>query len=96
MHYHANCHFSGVYYLSLDAPRCGSIFFRDPRVASRMMTYPASKQTPFTATEVRMPPEEGRLYGVPGGLEHGVEVNNSDSDRSSISCNVRASGPPSG
>ncbi|MEQ8955525.1 MAG: putative 2OG-Fe(II) oxygenase, partial [Gammaproteobacteria bacterium] len=34
IHYHANCHFSGIYYISLKAPECGSIFFRDPRVAS--------------------------------------------------------------
>ena len=90
VHYHANCYFSGVYYVSLDAPKCGSIFFRDPRTASRMMPFPATKQTPFTASEVRMPPEPGRLYIFPGWLEHGVEVNQSDSDRVSISFNVVA------
>ncbi|MBL6753384.1 MAG: hypothetical protein ISP89_03810 [Pseudomonadales bacterium] len=90
IHYHANCYFSGVYYISLDAPKCGSLFFRDPRTASRMMPFPATKQTPFTASEVRMPPEPGRLYIFPGWLEHGVEVNQSDSDRVGISCNVVA------
>ena len=25
IHYHPNCHFSGVYYVSLEAPDCGSI-----------------------------------------------------------------------
>jgi len=90
VHYHANCYFSGVYYVSLDAPQCGSIFFRDPRTASRMMPFPATKQTSFTASEVRMPPEPGRLYIFPGWLEHGVEVNQSDSDRVSISFNVVA------
>ncbi len=29
IHFHANCHFSGVYYVSLQAAKCGSIFFRD-------------------------------------------------------------------
>ncbi len=91
VHFHANCHFSGVYYLSLKAPECGSIYFRDPRVASRMMPYPATQQTGFTASEVRMPPEEGRLYIFPGWLEHGVEVNQSQQDRISISFNVLAS-----
>lgn len=91
VHYHANCHFSGVYYLSLDAPRCGNIFFRDPRVASRMLTYPVAQQNSFTATEVRMPAEVGRLYIFPGWLEHGVDTNNSDADRVSISFNVLAS-----
>ncbi|MEX0740845.1 MAG: TIGR02466 family protein [Pseudohongiella sp.] len=90
VHYHANCHFSGVYYVSLQAPDCGSIYFRDPRVASRMLTYPVDQATDFTTSEVRMRPEEGRLYVFPGWLEHGVEINHSDSDRVSISFNVLA------
>jgi len=90
IHYHANCHFSGVYYISLKAPECGSIFFRDPRVASRMLTYPAEKPTAFTTDEIRMRPEEGRMYVFPGWLEHGVEENRSDRDRVGISFNVLA------
>lgn len=90
VHFHANCHFSGVYYVSLKAPECGSIFFRDPRVASRMMTYPVDKATDFTAEEILMRPEEGRMYVFPGWLEHGVEENKSDRDRVSISFNVLA------
>lgn len=90
VHFHANCYFSGVYYISLDAPKCGSLFFRDPRTASRMMPYPTTKQTSFTATEIKMPPEPGRLYIFPGWLEHGVEINQSASDRVSISFNVTA------
>lgn len=90
IHYHANCHFSGIYYISLKAPECGSIFFRDPRVASRMMTFPATQPTEFTSEEVRMKPEEGRMYVFPGWLEHGVEENKSDQDRISIAFNVLA------
>ncbi len=94
VHYHANCHFSGVYYISLDAPDCGSIYFRDPRVASRMMTYPTSAPTEFTASELSMRAEEGRMYVFPGWLEHGVDVNRSKSDRVGISFNVLASPRP--
>ncbi len=90
IHYHANCHFSGIYYISLKAPECGSIFFRDPRVASRMMTYPATEPTEFTSSEIRMDPEEGRMYVFPGWLEHGVEENKSGEDRVSIAFNVLA------
>jgi len=90
IHYHANCYFSGVYYISLDAPKCGSLYFRDPRTASRIMPSPATKQTPFTGGDVRMLPDPGRLYICPGWLEHGVEVNQSDSDRVGISFNVVA------
>ena len=90
IHYHANCYFSGVYYISLKAPECGSIFFRDPRVASRMLTYPVTKESDFTAEEVLMDPEEGRMYIFPGWLEHGVEINESDQDRVSVAFNVFA------
>lgn len=90
VHYHANCHFSGVYYISLKAPECGSIYFRDPRVANRMMTYPVSEPTEFTVGEIRLRAEEGRMYVFPGWLEHGVDVNESDTDRVGISFNVLA------
>lgn len=90
VHYHPNCHFSGVYYVSLDSSSCGSIYFRDPRVASRMLTYPVDRLTEFTASELRMPPEPGRMYVFPGWLEHGVDENASHSDRISISFNVLA------
>ena len=49
-----------------------------------------TRQTDFTAEEVRMRPEEGRIYIFPGWLEHGVEENKSDQDRVSISFNVLA------
>lgn len=93
IHYHANCHFSGVYYISLKAPECGSIFFRDPRVASRMLSYPAQAATEFTTDEISMRPEEGRMFVFPGWLEHGVEVNRSDQDRIGVSFNVLAAAP---
>jgi uncharacterized protein (TIGR02466 family) len=90
IYYHTNCHFCGIYYISLKAPECGGIYFRDPRAASRMMSYPASEPTDFTAEELRMPPQEGRMYLFPGWLEHGVEVNESAQDRVSIAFNVQA------
>ena len=93
VHFHADCHFSGVYYISLQAPECGSIYFRDPRIASRMLSYPAREATEFTSDQVRMHPEEGRMYVFPGWLEHGVEENLSDRDRVSISFNVLAKPP---
>lgn len=94
IHIHPNCHLSGVYYVSLSAPECGSIFFRDPRTAGTMLRPPIGQETHFTATEVRMRPEEGRMYVFPAWLEHGVEVNRSDRDRVSISFNVFVSEPP--
>jgi uncharacterized protein (TIGR02466 family) len=56
-----------------------------------MLRPPVGKETHFTATEVRMRPEEGRMYVFPSWLEHGVEINRSDRDRVSISFNVLVS-----
>lgn len=96
IHVHPNSHLSGVYYVSLKAPECGSIFFRDPRTAATMLRPPITKETHFTASEVRMRPEEGRMYVFPSWLEHGVEPNQSDRDRVSMSFNVHVSEPVAG
>ena len=55
-----------------------------------MFTSPITQQTDFTAEEVRMRPEEGRMYIFPGWLEHGVEANENNEDRVRFSFNVRA------
>ena len=55
-----------------------------------MMTWPVEQLSDFTAEEIQMRPEEGRLYVFPGWLEHGVEENRSDRGRVSISFNVLA------
>ena len=70
--------------------RISPVPLRDPRVASRMLSYPATQATDFTTEEVKMKPEEGRMYVFPGWLEHGVEENQSDEDRISIAFNVLA------
>lgn len=87
VHIHPNCHFSGVYYIRL-GEGCGNIYFRDPRIMGAMLRPPIGRETHFTATEVRMEPEEGRMYVFPSWLEHGVEPNRSDLDRVGISFNV--------
>ncbi len=63
-------------------------FFRDLRIASRMLSYPVTKPTDFTTGEARLPPEEGRIYVFPDWLEHGVDENRSNADRVSIAFNV--------
>jgi hypothetical protein len=55
-----------------------------------MLTYPVDKPTEFTSSELRMRPEEGRMYVFPGWLEHGVDENLSNRNRVSISFNVLA------
>ena len=67
-----------------------SIYFRDPRVASTMAPPPLEKPTEFTASEVALPPEAGRIYVFPAWLEHGVRPNRGREDRVGISFNVQA------
>lgn len=87
VHVHPGCHLSGVYY-ARTPPRCGDIYFRDPRAAATMLRLPIRQENAFTASEVSMPPEEGRMYVFPAWLEHGVQPNASDSDRVGVSFNV--------
>ena len=92
IHYHPNCHFSGVYYIQTP-PGCGNIFFKDPRTPSAMVRPPIVKETLFTATEASMGAEAGRMYVFPSWLEHGVAINESGQDRVGISFNVLAARP---
>jgi uncharacterized protein (TIGR02466 family) len=86
IHDHANCLFSGVYYLK--APEnCGNLMFYDPREA-RTFYKPAVKEfTTYTADAVAHAAQEGVLLIFPSWLKHGVEPNLSDTDRISISFN---------
>lgn len=88
-HIHPNCHLSGVYYITAPAD-CGAIYFRDPRSAGLMAPPPLDKPNEFTATEVALAAEPGRIYVFPAWLEHGVRPNRGDEDRVGISFNVQA------
>lgn len=92
-HIHPNCQLSGVYYVTAPA-RCGSIYFRDPRMLSLMAPAPLDRTTEVTATESAMKAEPGRLYVFPAWLEHGVQPNRGDADRVSISFNVQVVARP--
>lgn len=92
-HIHPNCHLSGVYYITAPAAS-GSIYFRDPRVASTMAPPPIDTPGEFTASEVALAPEAGRIYVFPAWLEHGVRPNRGSEDRVGISFNVQAIARP--
>lgn len=87
VHVHPNCHLSGCYYVRL-TPDCGRIYFRDPRTMGVMMKAPITKETHFSAGQVRMRAEEGRAFVFPSWLEHGVEPNLGEGERVSIAFNV--------
>lgn len=90
VHFHPNSHYSGVYYAQT-AENCGEIYFRDPRTPGLMYRPPIASETAFTATEVALGAEAGRMYVFPSWLEHGVRPNRSASDRVGVSFNVRIS-----
>ncbi|HEY9654431.1 MAG TPA: TIGR02466 family protein, partial [Crinalium sp.] len=86
IHDHANCLFSGVYYLK--APKdSGTLMFYDPRVAKTFYKPPVSTFTPYTADAIAHVAEEGLMLIFPSWLKHGVEPNLSNEDRVSISFN---------
>jgi uncharacterized protein (TIGR02466 family) len=86
IHDHANCLFSGVYYVKTP-PDCGNLMFYDPRSARTFYKPNVSNFTAFTADAVAHQAEAGLLLIFPSWLRHGVDPNLSDEDRVSISFN---------
>jgi uncharacterized protein (TIGR02466 family) len=87
LHNHSNAYLSGVYYLK--APEnSGNLYFHDPRVGTQMLVPPYEKITPITLSKLIYKPIEGMLVIFPSWLWHGVEINQSEEERISISFNV--------
>lgn len=86
IHDHANCLFSGVYYVR--APKeCGNLMFYDPRSARTFYKPTVQSYTAFTADAIAHIAEAGLLLIFPSWLRHGVEPNMSDEERISVSFN---------
>jgi uncharacterized protein (TIGR02466 family) len=86
IHDHANCLFSGVYYVKTP-PDCGSLMFYDPREAKTFYKPHVAQFTAYTADAVAHTAEAGLLLIFPSWLKHGVEPNLGEGDRVSISFN---------
>lgn len=86
VHKHANSLLVGNLYLK--APKnSGDIeFIRNDENDYFTSKYPTSNN-PVLATRHSVTPEEREIYIFPGWLNHGVKLNNSDSDRMSFSFN---------
>jgi uncharacterized protein (TIGR02466 family) len=89
VHIHDNSFVSGVFYVQAD-PKQGVInfyknYFHDYIVASQATI---DRYTPISASAISYPPKPGRLIIFPGHLPHGVESNETNKDRISISFNV--------
>lgn len=85
-HLHPFSHISGVFYVSCQSDS-GSIYFKDPRQGRWMVPPPLAQNLPENTLNIRIDPLEGNLLLFPSFLEHGVEQNNTDSNRYSISFN---------
>jgi len=90
VHIHDNAFVSGVFYVKAE-PGQGPINFyksysQDYIVASQA---PIKHYTPISASAMSFQPKVGKLIMFPGYLPHGVERNGTNSDRISISFNVK-------
>lgn len=86
IHDHANCLYSGVYYVQTPE-NAGNLMFYDPREARTFYKPSAPNFTAYTADAIAHIPETGLLLIFPSWLKHGVEPNLSDDERISISFN---------
>ncbi len=86
IHDHANCLFSGVYYLQTPE-NCGNLMFYDPREARTFYKPSVNNFTAYTADAVAHQAQAGLLLIFPSWLKHGVEPNLSTTDRISLSFN---------
>ena len=79
IHNHGDCDIAGVYYFKKSGDD-GSFFFTSP--------VPALDSSCFRTGRVVLNPNEGEIILFPGWLNHGVETNDTDEDRCSISFNI--------
>jgi len=86
-HNHANSLWSGVYYVK--APeQSGTLYLEDPRTASTMVIPKYDKQKhSYQWSTVTYEPMVGRCIMFPSSLRHGVNMNQSEDNRISVSFN---------
>jgi uncharacterized protein (TIGR02466 family) len=88
-HSHPSCLWSGVYYLQVPE-NCGNIYFVDP--IKPRIHYGAqynNENSELASTSIFYKPQVSKLIIFPAYLEHFVRPNLSDTDRISLSFNIR-------
>lgn len=90
VHIHDNSFVSGVYYLQAEEGQ-GTINFYKSQILDYAVVSqaPIDKFTPISASAISFQPKSGKLIMFPGWMAHGVERNELDKDRISISFNVK-------
>jgi uncharacterized protein (TIGR02466 family) len=82
-HHHAGSVISGIYYYQTNG-RDGRVIFENPNPYLDLHLFPGS----HGFTKLGIDPKPGRLVLFPSWLRHGVEINNTDHERISISFNI--------
>jgi uncharacterized protein (TIGR02466 family) len=93
MHFHANCLFSGILYVTTPKD-CGSTIFQDPRMHSRMIEPSYWENNTLNSTEFHAPPERGRMLMWPSFLSHSVDYGTAkeSEDRIVVAFNIMIRG----
>jgi uncharacterized protein (TIGR02466 family) len=93
MHMHANCLFSGIFYIKTPE-NCGPTVFQDPKMHSRMIEPMYTANNIFNSAEFSVPPRKGVMLMWPSYLPHAVlnGTANEDEDRIVVAFNVMIRG----
>ncbi|MCH7931744.1 MAG: 2OG-Fe(II) oxygenase family protein [Proteobacteria bacterium] len=86
-HSHPNNFLSGVYYVQTRAG-ADTINFHDPRPQTGIIRPPATELTAENADQVVVTVKDGTLLLFPAWLQHSVDANRSDRERTSVSFNI--------
>lgn len=90
VHIHDNSFVSGAYYVKARPDQGKIIFYKSYNqdyIISSLA--PIVGHTPASASAIAFAPETSKLIMFPGWLPHGVERNDTDEDRISISFNIK-------
>ena len=86
-HSHPNNFLSGVYYVQTHAG-ADTINFHDPRPQTAIIRPPVTGLTAENADQVVVTVKDGTLLLFPAWLQHSVDANRSDRERTSVSFNI--------
>lgn len=86
-HVHADT-FSGVFYLQIP-PKSGKLNITNPGINPLWQgTFLSKQKNKFNGDKIKLDPVEGHIFVWPSYLPHGVEPNDHDETRISISFNI--------
>lgn len=93
MHSHPNSILSGVLYYSTPDD-CGNLLLHDTRSNFGTILFGSSESNFFNSRIISIKPEPGKLVIFPSNILHEVGMNNSSSDRISLSFDIWYEGIP--